>query len=942
MSKQFHPAIARKGASPANGAGQFSGGGFAFATAARNLFSGLSYAFLGLSGVLGILATSTLFGSSPALAVDGSLDTGGYKVYYGSFHAHTSEGGDDNKRSIATVEFAYEFARDRGGLDFFGLTPHSHMISDAFHATLARQSQQYKTGSFVPIWGSEWGVMSSTGHFGTLFTKTIPTNRLDPIIDPYDHLASYFAWLQGQKEAVVVLNHPEVFDFGYFYNPLADGKIRLVEAFSGSAFETRVDMVMGSKSYADQLLILLNRGWHTGMCGNQDNHLPTYGLATQTRTGVLARGLDTKSIREALFARRCFATQDKNLAVTLSARVNGKTRYMGEQVTGAKGQVLIRIATKDSDGEGVKTINLYSDAVDCGELGRRVASVSGASTLEYETVADSSDRFFVAEIIQEDGHAAWTSPIWITSFSPFQCDLVQYLIAKKQHQSVRQHLAHVSKTLGTRTDPYVASLESAAGYLEDLEETLAEEIYEVITSAKGEKLRGLIVECGDFLKSVPVWDAVIFIKDLREIAARVSLTTEEGEFIKAFVKETNEKFKDLKLDAEAMAALAENLRKAKNYNTAALIYHTLMTTFPERADEWAPNLMALYSSLEAYQAVISVGDQLLSTPGLDTETAVETYMAKGQALMRKASREGSTGKVIAALELARKQFLQLLKDYPRVAAAVKAEIEELAGDCSAKLMGKDKANKETHYKEAAKYYNKALGRSDETSHVFDLNAKISGITLSLDSSEEKILEVIEDFRRLMSDHAGSREADMFLKNLGDLYSKLGKAITDPADKKECFQEAVDLYRRYAAAVKPRVMDTLNFEVGVILMALGQNSKAKAYFEKIERENLGSRKLEWSLFNIAQCLEGMKKYSEAKTVLTRLLKEFPNFDLCWQNSSKKEVLDIKESVAGMRLEKLKALASGDLDDLDGPPFRPDLKSQQTFFFVPESLDGDCGN
>jgi tetratricopeptide (TPR) repeat protein len=855
------------------------------------------------------VCTGQFISESPAL---GAESFGSFKVYRGLFHAHNSEGGDDAKRRTATIEYAYNFAKGPGGLDFFGLSPHSHMINDDFFARLKGESKDYSTQKFAAIYGGEWGVMSMTGHFGTLFTDNMLTIQLDPKISPYNHLENYFSWLETQKNAVVVLNHPEVFDFGYYYNPVVDERINLVEVFSGSAFETRIDQIMGSKSYADQLMILLNRGWHVGVCGNQDNHFPTYGLATETRTGILAPTLKSAEIRKALAARRSFASQDKNLSAVLTADVNGTTHFMGEQLYEINEPVTLKVTVSDPDGEEVKSITIFSDSVDCGELGSKIGGNTNSSDFSMEITPEMADRFYIAEIRQTDGHVAWTSPIWISSFSEFQCDMVKLLIAKKQYQGVKNHLAHLKKALSGRADPYITNLTQAARYLKNIDQTMSEKVYPVLTSARGEKLRQLVSQCGSFLTSIPVWDAIILVKDLKELAASLALTSEEGVFIKDFIRKTNDKFKDFKLDASSMEKMAEKYMKAKNYNLAALIFHNLQVQFPDQADAYGQKLMVLYQSLEAFQAAISLSDNILSIPGLDQETAFEVYLARGMTYMRQASKIRSVPKTIQALELARNQFLQLLSDFPNLDSETLAKTEEILGDCMARLMSKDKANKEEHYKSAADYYNHSLSRTTDITRIFFLNAKISGLTLKLESTPEMILQVIEDMKSLMSEYPDSRESDMMLKNLGDLYAKLSKKIKDPAEKKKYFQQAVLNYRDYTKKTQPKVMDTLNFEIGSILMSMKQYSGAIKCFAKIEKENLASRKLEWSLFNIAQCYLSQGKHAEAIKIAERLMREFPNFDLCWQNNSKKEVDDLNDSVVGTLLQRCRAVQDLDLD------------------------------
>ncbi|MCK5685978.1 hypothetical protein KAJ27_17735, partial [bacterium] len=737
--------------------------------------------FLSLKNIL-VLAVLFIFILNVPVS---ARQSNGYNVYFGLFHAHNSEGGDDNKQVNATIEKAYTFARDKGKLDFFGLSPHSHMVSNEFHQRLKNESSNFKKSDFAVTYGGEWGVMSVTGHIGTLFSKNMLCDKIPTYDNQYLHLQKYFDFLSNDKKAIGILNHPETFDFGYYYNPIMDDRIVAVELFNGSAFATRLDAPRKSLDYEDQFLILLNRGWHLAAVANQDNHFMTWGLATNTMTGILADKLNSEEIRKAMIAGRTFATQDRNLSVVLTAKCDGNEYLMGERVfnQGKRGNAIITVTCDDPDGEIPKSITLFTDSVDCGALGKKVASSTDSNTLKFETPLDFTDRFYVAQIIQADGEHAWTSPIWITRMSEFQVELVKLMIAKKQMESVKKHLKYL-----TSRDELKKHLSEALEYLMTIEKTYSSKIYPKILKAKGNKLRKILDECSIFLENVEIYDAILFFKDLKKITSQIALTSVEGEYVKQFITETNKKFKSIKVNEAHLIKLATEFKTAKNYNTAAMIYHTLVDKFPEKADQYNLDLIAIYSSLEAHHSAISMGDEILSNPNLDKGTAIDAYLAKALAYKRISSGPGAAPMKLAALEQSLLQYQQLLKDYPRIERERKSMIEELIGDTYKKLMSKKKEQKKKMFVQTIKFYNKALKRTKVVDTMLKLHSKISGATLGFDTSNDAILEAIENFKTLMTSYTDNDDTFGFLKNISDLYLKLAKK--DKAKRKEYLKESV--------------------------------------------------------------------------------------------------------------------------------------------------------
>jgi hypothetical protein len=125
-----------------------------------------------------------------------------YNFYYGSTHAHSnwSDGGQPtgacnsgNAYGSGTFTPAdvYNYARNTAGLDFWVVNEHNHLIQDAIATnnppvTEAKVKQRYQdgltasntatvNGSFVALYGMEWGVTSNSdqGHLTLIETPKL-------------------------------------------------------------------------------------------------------------------------------------------------------------------------------------------------------------------------------------------------------------------------------------------------------------------------------------------------------------------------------------------------------------------------------------------------------------------------------------------------------------------------------------------------------------------------------------------------------------------------------------------------------------------------------------------------------------------------------------------------------------------------------------------------
>ncbi len=171
--------------------------------------------------------------------------------------------------------------------------------------------------------------------------KQLPTTGLS--------MAGFYAWLAadparpilgGGRDGIASFNHPgrEPGRFGYFsYKKSVAPQVVAMEIFN-----RRDDYLFRGTDIGDQspLNECLNAGWKVGLSGVTDEHGTAWGHETgKGRMGLWVSRPGRKAIRDALVARRFFATRLSGLRVDAAAR----SRQMGQALTHRSGPVTFRL-----------------------------------------------------------------------------------------------------------------------------------------------------------------------------------------------------------------------------------------------------------------------------------------------------------------------------------------------------------------------------------------------------------------------------------------------------------------------------------------------------------------------------------------------------------------------------------------------------------------------
>ena len=327
---------------------------------------------------------------------------GGYNVYYGHLHNHTSV--SDGK---GTPDQAYLYARDNAHLDFFSLSEHSEMMSSTEWTTVKNAANKYNAdGVFTTFYGFEWS-STNYGHVSVINTSDY-CSFLSLSTDNFTELLS---WVNA-RNAIAFFNHPgwawwSFQEFNHFTNTPSAKFVGMelwndTDGFGTYYYNDGFYRYDGGKGYFDEAL---SRGWKIGAAGSDDNHVSTWGTRTPWRLGVLAENLTRTDILDALIARRFFSTLDKTLS--LSLKINGAE--MGSTVHGGTLNLEIQAKDEEANDAFTKVILMKNGAVaETINLNPWVNNVTVKRTL---TGVDKD--YFYVKVTQTDGNEAISSPVFI-------------------------------------------------------------------------------------------------------------------------------------------------------------------------------------------------------------------------------------------------------------------------------------------------------------------------------------------------------------------------------------------------------------------------------------------------------------------------------------------------------------------------------------------------
>ncbi|MGZ3930471.1 MAG: T9SS type A sorting domain-containing protein, partial [Bacteroidia bacterium] len=357
--------------------------------------------------------------------------------YFGNLHSHSgySDGNQDSASTGKTKPSDnYIYAKASMHFDFLGISEHNHysgnhspgMRRQNYAYGLAQAAAANVPGTFLTLYGMEWGVSTGTGYGHVVvygFNQLIGWETSVPGVtgnnyDIYNAKADYdglFRKVKNNPGAFCYVAHPSNSDYNNLassYNSAYDSAIVGAPLRSGLALvPDDTYNTYPSGDYVSYYKLLLRNGYHVGATYDHDNHYLNFGRNNAGRLVILAPALTVPDLYTSMKSMHFYGSDDWNAKIDF--RIG--TSIMGDTTSGTINPTFT-LVHNDGDGEATDSMVIWSGKSGSGILCKVVASVKASNTLMFTDSSAPSDtaRYYFAEIIQADGDRIMTSPIWYT------------------------------------------------------------------------------------------------------------------------------------------------------------------------------------------------------------------------------------------------------------------------------------------------------------------------------------------------------------------------------------------------------------------------------------------------------------------------------------------------------------------------------------------------
>ena len=415
-----------------------------------------------------------------------------YNFYYGTLHNQTrySDGGHPNDANCASSTThgagdldpaqAYSYARNTAGLDFLGITDHNHQFNDAcsgctapqivqrYHDGLAAAASATVDGSFVGIYGMEWGYISNPdagfpneGHVGVFESPKLfgwePSSTCTVGVDCYYDVYTASSSSGYTPMYTKALQNPSAWGaFGQFMHPSdgtksaagqgvdfnsiqyttdGDDFIHTAAVISGPATDFSTATVdtgvlyagepVNGPSYAaytstDMFNRILGAGYHVAPAADPDVHCANYGTSTRDRTVILAGSLTKAALFDAIHNRRVYATSDSNVQLVYNMVAGGTTYWMGAggiRTGGAvptSGAITLHVSVWDPDAnEFASSIKIKEPVPGNTNGAETLIASSTASPFDFTFTPSAGNHCYYVYVTMNTGDRVFSAPIWI-------------------------------------------------------------------------------------------------------------------------------------------------------------------------------------------------------------------------------------------------------------------------------------------------------------------------------------------------------------------------------------------------------------------------------------------------------------------------------------------------------------------------------------------------
>ena len=365
-------------------------------------------------------------------------------IYFGEFHWHTDFSGDGER----SLQAALTSARDELGLDFAGPADHLSPDGTYAHRLPVEQAEICRhfddPGYFCTIPGAE--LSGRYGHanlyaadFETFLqiVKRFPYELLPAWREmPNDYPLEILSALCPEGRAMVVPHHTNMdswVDAGVVHSdgrpfwcalhwpsptPLVRQGTRLVEIVQNrGAFESEApdpDWRVRWGGFGGSVQTALARGYRLGFVGGTDNHTGwparlTGKVGYGGLTAILAPKLDTISLFDALYARRCYATSGARIVA--DATLNGYPLGSELRLVPGAPRIFQILVHGTAPLAAVQIVSMGAVLVDFPV--RDDDPDFDVTWMDDRPGRPLRDVNYYVRVRQVDGHCAWLSPFWV-------------------------------------------------------------------------------------------------------------------------------------------------------------------------------------------------------------------------------------------------------------------------------------------------------------------------------------------------------------------------------------------------------------------------------------------------------------------------------------------------------------------------------------------------
>jgi hypothetical protein len=340
-----------------------------------------------------------------------------YNIYFGDLHVHTTRIHTTEAFSEGfgrgVIRLANLHAKEVAKHDFIAVTNHARLLEDWMWEVTKEVADEFtQDGVFVSFPAFEWTASHGCGehcsparpdypdwgHRNIYFRNTDVATPLLRCNDPdYDTPEELFAAMPGPDLALTIPHHTTAARHPFDWSTV------------NAEYDRAVEIVQRKGDYETDIVA---NGWDKGhvlgVVGGTDDHVAAPGWP-QGITAILAPELTRDALFDALLSRHTYATTHGDIMLHFfgDGEIQGSVLSTRHSIT-LNGEV-------ESKSGSISLVELIKN-------GHVVESwrPEKATSLRFERTEELGEdqHYFYVRVTLENGHRAWSSPIWVTRPAP--------------------------------------------------------------------------------------------------------------------------------------------------------------------------------------------------------------------------------------------------------------------------------------------------------------------------------------------------------------------------------------------------------------------------------------------------------------------------------------------------------------------------------------------